>query len=118
MLRVLLLVTVWCLVGLCLVTAAQAELVVPDLSLSAVAAAGGNPGVGGCLTYPVLRLSNARVFVDLGVLADGPQTVGFFGLSTDKALPLVKQLPGDACVGVGWAEPTDTWLVYLRYEVF
>ena len=100
--------------------AAQADplLTVPDLSLGAVAAAGGNPGVGACLSYPVAELGNAKLFADLGLLVDGPQSVGFVGLSTDKTLPLVKQLPGEAFVGVGWCEPSSTWLVYLRYEVF
>ncbi len=100
--------------------AAQADplLTVPDLSLGAVAAAGGNPGVGACLSYPVAELGNAKLFADLGLLMDGSATQGFFGMSTDKRLPLVDQLPGEAFVGVGWCEPSSTWLVYLRYEVF
>ncbi len=104
----------------CIVGVAQADplLRIPDLSLGAVAATGGNPGIGACLSYPVIEMGNANLFADLGLLLDGSAKQGFFGLSTDKPVPLVKSLPGQTSVGVGWCEPSNTWLLYLRYEMF
>lgn len=98
--------------------AVQADgLRVPGLTLSAVAAAGAQPGIGGALSYPLLEADNANVYADLGLLVDGSKYLGFVGLSTDYPLPLVRELPGSSSVGVGWNLSDDTWLIYLRSSV-
>lgn len=100
------------------VGSAQADgLRIEGLSLSAVAAAGAEPGIGGALSYRLLELDNASLFADLGLLVDGERYLGFVGMSTDYALPIVKELPGSSCVGVGWNLADDTWLIYLRSSV-
>ena len=63
----------------------------PDLQLSAVAGTGGAAGIGGCLSYPVLRGANATFFADAGMLVDGDAYSGFVGMSTDKQILLLEE---------------------------
>ena len=108
------------LLALLLTTATQAAplLDLPDLQLSAVAGTGSTIGIGGCLSYPVLKGSNATFFADLGLLVDGDVYSGFVGVSTDKPIPLVDKLPGNAAAGFGYSFPESGVMVYLRYELF